>query len=72
MHELKLAYDVDCTGTQAQYSNDFMLPRYSQVITALIVHEIFFMHAIGLNTSHDTAKTREYPRIYPIFTEYGK
>ena len=33
------------------------------LISCFIIHQIFFVHAIGLNTSRDAAKTGEYQMI---------
>ena len=34
-------------------------------ISVLIIHQIFFAPAIGLNTSRDTVKAGEYQMIFP-------
>ena len=34
-------------------------------VLVLIIHQIFFARAIGLNTSRDAAKTGEYQMIFP-------
>ena len=34
-------------------------------ISDIIIHQIFFARAIGLNTSRDAAKTGEYQMIFP-------
>ena len=39
--------------------------RLYQLLSHIIIHQILFLHAIGLNMSRDAAKTGEYPMIFP-------
>ena len=36
-------------------------------LSMIIIHQIFFARAIGLDTSRDAAKTGEYQMIFPSF-----
>ena len=40
---------------------------FTNRLSALIIHQIFFARAISLNASRDAAKTGEYQMIFPSF-----